>query len=134
MLRKDIQSIDKGTEGYDVALRCKSRVRYIMAIQELGAHEGVLDMIKNTQELTIITINSKTNIAFLVDSWKELSVIPTLTLIFINPFSESEKKWLIKPYIHNMISEPAALKSGIKAMASTVDYVSEKEFSQNIEV
>ena len=127
IIQKDIQSIDKDTKECDLIISYKDKKRYIMAKASLDNIETLNKFATEKKSLTFITINSQENITFLIDNWKKLIQSMDFTIIFINPFSESEKRWMIKPYIHNMITEKESLQTGIKAMASTVDFITEKE-------
>ncbi|MFH1398631.1 MAG: hypothetical protein ABIG95_00795 [Candidatus Woesearchaeota archaeon] len=73
------------------------------------------------EKTTFITINTKPNLAILFQNWKTYSQIKELTIIFINPNSELDTKWIIRPYIHSRICDEASLKTGLKAMFETVE-------------
>ena len=90
--------------------------------------EPVLRVPENTGgEIFIVTLNTKQNLDFLIKSWKSFSSNEKLTLIFANPSSELETKWIVKPYIHNRICDEGSLASGLKSMFDNVGPVNEKE-------
>lgn len=70
---------------------------------------------------TIVTLNTKHNLDALIKKWKPFSEIKDLKIIFFNPDSELEKRWIIKPYIHNKVCDDKSLKQGLKAMFETVE-------------
>ena len=70
---------------------------------------------------TIVTYNTENNFKALLDGWKQFAEIKNIKLIFFNPKSETEKRWVIKPYIHNRICDEKSLKQGLKAMFDTVE-------------
>ncbi|OGM01956.1 hypothetical protein A3K72_00115 [Candidatus Woesearchaeota archaeon RBG_13_36_6] len=72
---------------------------------------------------TIVTLNAKHNLDVLIKKWKPFSEIKDLKIIFINPDSELEKKWIIKPYVHNRICDEKSLKQGLQAMFETVESI-----------
>ena len=79
---------------------------------------------------TLIVYNTKENLDFIVKNWEDLARLQTLTIIFTNPNSLQDIKWIISPYVHDKITEPASLRSGLFSMFSTVDQLSKKEAEQ----
>jgi len=77
---------------------------------------------------TIVTLNNEGNVAFLLKHWKEASSQPNLTIMFINPFSSGDTKWVICPHIHSKIADPSSLKLGLESMSELVDPIDEKTF------
>ena len=78
----------------------------------------------------LIVYNSAENFEKLLKSWQKLSTIQNLTVYFVNPFSKTEKKWIINPYVHNKISDETSLKQGLDSMFIMVDSISKKEVEQ----
>jgi len=75
----------------------------------------------SVKEPTIfITLNKKENLKFLGDNWKAIAAVKEISIIFINPDSQLETKWIIRPYVHNKICDDSSLKTGLKAMFETV--------------
>lgn len=70
-----------------------------------------------------ITLNRKDNLKFLIDKWKELSAVKEISIIFLNPDSELEQKWIIRPFVHARICDEKTLKQGLKSMFETVDEI-----------
>ena len=70
----------------------------------------------------IVVLNSRSNVDELLKAWDIASKYPKLSILFVNPKSATEKKWIIKPYIHNRISDKASLSRGILAMAQAVEF------------
>lgn len=83
--------------------------------------ELTLDDIK--ENTTIVTFNTKKNFKVLIDKWKSFSEVKELKLIFFNPDSETERRWIIKPYIHNRFCDEKSLKQGLSAMFNTVETI-----------
>jgi hypothetical protein len=76
----------------------------------------------------IITLSNTDNINTLVRHWKKFSEKQKLTIIFANPLSEEENKWVVQPFIHTRICEEKALKKGFLGMAELVPPVTEADF------
>jgi hypothetical protein len=70
-----------------------------------------------------ITLNRKDNLKFLIDKWKELSAVKEISIIFINPDSQLDTKWIIRPYVHARICDDKTLKVGLKSMFDMVDEI-----------
>ncbi len=63
----------------------------------------------------LVSYNTRKNIEALFKGWDFFSKQKDLTIIFLNPMHH-DSKWVLKPYIHNRITEPSALKKGLLAM------------------
>ncbi len=70
-----------------------------------------------------VTLNKKENLKFLADNWKVLSAVKEISVIFINPDSQLDTKWIIRPFVHNRICDDSSLKLGLKSMFETVDEI-----------
>ncbi len=84
------------------------------------------------KNISIVMLNSKENLDFLMNKWNKLIKFEKLTLFFINPFSEPDKKWFISPYIHNKICDEDSLRLGLKTMFETVEAITEKDIIKKI--
>jgi hypothetical protein len=83
---------------------------------------------KSTMEnATIVTLSNPDNIGIVVKNWETVSKIKGLKIIFANPLSTQEERWIIMPYVHNRICDRKSLKLGLTAMAELVDPITEKE-------
>ena len=84
------------------------------------------------KNISIVMLNSKENLDFLMNKWNKLIKFEKLTLFFINPFSEPDKKWFISPYVHDRICDNDSLKLGLKTMFETVESITEKDIMKKI--
>jgi hypothetical protein len=57
------------------------------------------------------------NFKVLLDNWDLFKTRKEFTFIFLNP--SLAEKWVIKPYIHAKIADPASLKQGLRTMYDT---------------
>ena len=71
-----------------------------------------------------ICLNSSENFSFLTKNWDKFTDLKKLAVYFVNPFSKTEKKWIIHPYTHSKITEKSSLKQGLKSMFDTVETTS----------
>ena len=84
------------------------------------------------QDLGIITYNTPSAFNSLIKEWKNIIEKPSLVIYFINPFGKEEKKWILRPRTHHLISDQDSLKEGLRAIYETVDPVDPKEISKII--
>jgi hypothetical protein len=57
------------------------------------------------------------NFKLLSDHWDLLKLKQALTVIFLNP--SLAEKWIIKPFVHAKIADPATLRQGLRTMYDT---------------
>jgi|WetSurMetagenome_2_1015567.scaffolds.fasta_scaffold179593_2 hypothetical protein len=87
----------------------------------------VLDPKAAKENATMVTLNNPENRGILAKSWEAFTKVKGLKVIFVNPFSEQEEKWIILPAIHDRICDRKSLKLGFTAMAELVDPITEEE-------
>ena len=75
----------------------------------------------NSEKITIVCLNSKKNVAFLIEKWDKFTKNKNLKIIFVNP--KLNQQWSIVPYTHDLISDKTTLKLGIKSMFESVPAV-----------
>jgi hypothetical protein len=68
-----------------------------------------------------VVYNTKDNVEYLIESFYNFAKNKDLTLIFYNPHSNQQKKWLIKPWVHARIIEAEHLRQGIMSLFKSVD-------------
>lgn len=73
---------------------------------------------KTTTPITIIALNTRKNVNFVISHWELLSKIKQLTIYFVHP--TKNEKWILAPYTHNQITEKIALRKGLEALFSEV--------------
>ncbi len=92
----------------------------------------IMDKVKKEKEkndklhVSLIVLNSKVNFKIVSGNWKKLIKNPLLSIYFINPFSELDKKWIVFPYTHNKIAEESSIEKGLKALFLMVEPTNEK--------
>lgn len=129
--RRKLKSISDDTKGYDLVAEYADKKRYFLAIPFFSS----IDEFKNAfadEHITIVSFNTKQNINFLIKNWKKLSQHPKISLIFVNPFSMGDKKWVLYPWTHNRIADPSSLSTGIRSMAEGIGFTDEKEIRKAI--
>lgn len=129
MIKKEIIKVEKnGEDDFTVHYKDRSGYFFIMTVLD----ESIFSRIKSDSYTGIFTLNSALNINFIDYNWKKLAEFKLLSIYFTNPFSDSEKVWAIRPYIHNKICDRVSLKAGLKSMAEMVVTTSAEDLNKKI--
>lgn len=128
MIAKNIVNIKEEQDKVIVKFKDKEQVFLIRPI----VNDPVVEEINKDKKICVIMLNSKENFDFLIDKWNKLMKFEKLTLFFVNPLSDLEKKWFISPYVHNKICDDDSLNIGLKTMFETVESITEKEILKRI--
>ena len=80
----------------------------------------------------LVLLNSIKNLKAVQDGWSKLDKDPKLSLLFVNPFSLLDKKWIIFPHTHSQIIESSALRQGLKSLFDGVESTSVDEISSKV--
>jgi len=130
VLDKNIISIDKTSNG--LCAKFKRYEQFYLILPTITDISELIQKIKEKQSLTLVVLNSRDNFQLMLDNWKRFIDYEQFAMIFINPFSELDKKWIICPYIHNRICDADALVNGLKSIYSTVEPITEDQLQRLI--
>jgi hypothetical protein len=89
--------------------------------EDISSFIDILKAFKPKDRIYIVCLNTKKNIAQIIKDWDKSIAFKLLTVSFVNMNSTTEHKWVIKPYIHDTITDKSALKQGIMSISSNVD-------------
>ncbi len=78
----------------------------------------------------LVVYNSEENFNSLIKNWAKLTTCSNLSLFFINPFSNQEKRWVIKPYVHARISEQESVEQGLRTLYEMVDSITKERVKE----
>jgi len=120
LLTRSIVDIAKNQDGWDFVITTKTEPRYVLVLPDLAGLQPALEKAGDRNAL-IVTLNRRQNVDALVAGWPALIDHHKLTLIFVNPYSTLEKKWIIMPAVHERIIERKALKLGLDSLFQTVE-------------
>jgi hypothetical protein len=73
----------------------------------------------------LVGFNTLENFQFIVDNWEALVSCAGLMVYMVNPVSETEKRWVINPRVHERICDPESLKTGLRTMFETVEVLTQ---------
>lgn len=135
LVARKIEKIENGQSGsgfYDIYVKYKDREQFFIIMPKITDLNGLLQKLNNNSHFTIVALNSRENFDEAVRNWDRLVNFKFLSLIFVNPFSELDKKWIVYPYTHHRISDEASLKTGLRAMFDMVEPIEEEQATARI--
>jgi hypothetical protein len=118
-LLNNLEEIQKNKEGFDLKITYTDKESY--AIIEPFINKDTFGKIEKDKFISLVVYNSKDNLNMLIDNWKVLIELDKLTIYFVNMFSETDTKWVIRPCMHNKIAEESSLTKGLKSIFNTVE-------------
>ena len=132
VIAKKIDNIEKNKDGFDLYVKFKDKEQFFIVSPSLGNLDLIIQKINNNSHFCIVTLNSFENIEILIKGWKKLIDFKFLSIIFVNPFSQLDKKWTIYPHTHNKICDESSLKTGLKSMFEMVEPIEEPQLVAKI--
>jgi len=108
----------------------KDKTEIILAYPQLN-HLNKAEMKLHT---TIITLNNRNNVDALYAKWHELKHCVEVKIYFINPFSTTDKRWIIHPNVHSKICEEADVKTGLMALFGSVEPLTPEILRQKLAI
>ena len=129
LARRNIASISS-KEGFDFKVNYKDKAVNFLIMPVLK--NSILETINNNENFGLIALNNFQNIKFLYINWKKLAEMRFFSLYFINPFSNTDKAWILCPYVHDNICDEGSLETGLKAMAEMVEYIDYEKIEERL--
>ena len=131
LMARSIESVEDNKNGFDVYVKHKDKEQFVIAIPIIEDINEILSKLQNKDGVyTIVTFNTHKNFKALLNNWDTLAEFSSLNMFFVNPFSNTDKRWIIYPYTHNRICDKASLSKGLKSMFDMVDPISEEEIKK----
>jgi len=122
LILRRIEKLSRQKEKIEVKYKDRQHTYLIEPFLE----ENILKKLSDSHQ-TIVCFNTKENIEFALKHWEELIKHAYLSIFFVNPFSKTEKIWIIYPQTHHGISDKATLNQGIYSLAEQVESTAKKE-------
>jgi hypothetical protein len=126
IILKKLVSIEKDNNILKANFKDKEQFFYVY----LNPNLIDIELIKKNKFSSLVLLNSEANFSFILTSWSKLISIPNLSIYFVNPLSETDKKWIIFPYTHHQISEEESLAQGLRSLFESVEVIDEESFLQ----
>ena len=131
-LAKKIESIERNKSGFELYIKYKDREQYVVIMPTLKNLDSVVQKLNNDSYFSIVALNSEENFGILLKNWKRLVDFKFLNIIFVNPFSETDKKWIVFPHTHHKICDENSLELGLKSMFGMVEPIEEEQLTAKI--
>ena len=145
IISKKIKNIENGKDGFDLYVKFKDREQYFIITPNIVDVNSIIQRIVSCERVrneahshstnfffSIVTLNSKENFDVILKNWNKLINFKFLSIIFVNPFSELDKKWIIFPHTHNKICDESSLENGLKSMFEMVEQIKEEQLIAKI--
>ena len=132
ILTKKIVSIENNKDGFDMHIKYKDRDQYVIVIPQLNNIDALVRKISSDSYFTIVALNSAENFEALLKNWKRFIDFKFLNIIFVNPFSGLDKKWIVFPYTHHRVCDESSLELGLKSMFDMVEPIEEQQLVSKI--
>ena len=132
IIAKKIVQIENGKDGFDLYVKYKDREQYFIIDPKIVNIDDIIKKMNNIAQsnivhFSIVVLNSKENLNIILKNWNKMIDFKFLNIIFANPFSELDKKWIISPHIHNKICDASSLENGLKSMFEMVEPIEEEQ-------
>jgi len=117
---KQITQIEEHTGEYDVMVRKTTQDQFVLIRPQLSDLKELAPNLKE-KNVYVFVLNTKANVDAVLQNWYALIKNPKLCMVFVNPRSSTETKWVLYPATHERITERSALKRGLYALFETVE-------------
>lgn len=122
LILRNIVNITQAEGGWTFSVIKKDGSQHFLVVPHLNPEE-VLAKLKPEINACLVVLNSRENLDHLVNNWSEFVKFPKLCIIFANPNSDGDKRWIVFPHTHDKITERKTLRRGLDALFMTVDEV-----------
>ena len=133
LLVKRIETIEKDNSGFDVYVKFKDKEQFFIISPLMKEVDKALSKFDPDRHFGLVVLNTTGNFDALVKEWGKFVKFKHLSVYFVNPFSQLDKRWIIFPYTHNNICGEGALKKGLMAMFEMVEPVTESMIKDRFE-
>jgi hypothetical protein len=125
---KRIAFIENPVQNADFMVTHKDgRQHFYIILPSLENVQQALAPFRYEQHIAIVTLNNRQNRQKLTELWNFLVQFKLLTIYFVNPFSNGEKKWVLMPHMHAKVCDDASLTTGFNSLSELVGDISEEE-------
>lgn len=132
IISRKIEKIENGKDGFDLYVKYKDREQYFIIAPNIADIDAIILRLNNNSYFSIVTLNSRGNFNIILKNWHKLISFKFLNIIFANPFSETDKKWIVFPYTHQRICDENYLENGLKSMFGMVEPIEEGQLIAKI--
>lgn len=113
LFQKNIIGMKPEGERLIVTYKDKEIIFLIMPMLDVERFEKEAEKEKH---YSVVCLNTKDNLKAMISGWKKLIGYRFLSIYFINPFADGDTKWVIRPQVHDRITEPESLELGLGSL------------------
>ncbi len=135
IIQRKIEAIDDSAEdALLVSLRDGKKHKYLI-VPFLENLEAALAQLKEYELCSLVVYNARQNLDSVIRHWETLVTFKRhFSIYFVNQFSQLEKRWVIFPTTHQLITDKTGLKPGLEALFVTVEPITKEELERVIAV
>lgn len=125
IILKNLEFIEKLNSEIKVKYKDKEQVFIIRPfITDLNL---IIDRLKEAPHayISLATFNSEDNFKKILEKWNFIKGFKFFSILFVNPFSQTDKKWIVYPYTHQRICDEDSLELGLRTMFESVEPITE---------
>jgi len=123
LVQRRIVSIEKTSGECDILIKHNDKEIKVLVMPEIESFDALNAKLDKDKHTTLVTLNSKNNFDIIVNNWKYFVELPNFYIVFSNPDSSTETKWIINPHVHSRIADEKSLKIGLKSMFDSVERI-----------
>ncbi|MBI2134946.1 hypothetical protein HYU09_03070 [Candidatus Woesearchaeota archaeon] len=129
LVRRNIVSIDSN-EGPELKVNYRDKAVNFSIVPDLDG--SIFEKACNKEDSGFVILNNDQNLKFVHINWKKLAENKSMVLYFINPFSNTDKAWILYPGVHDKICDKSSLETGLKAMAEMVEPINYEKVAERL--
>lgn len=104
-----------------------------LIIPFLEKHDELLKELERYEHCALVCYNTKHNFDYLVEHWDAfVNFKRNFHIYFVNPFSQTEKRWTVYPQTHHFLSGGKKIEKSLKSLFSTVEPITEARIKEII--
>ena len=127
VMLKSIASITSNENNWTFVVQKTDGTQQVVLVDPLFENVAVfVTRLQQDTNTVLVVLNTHKNLDRLIEHWQALSQFPKLVVIFANPDSAGEHRWLIFPHTHDKIAARKALRKGLESMFAMVDEYKEE--------
>ncbi|MBI3037136.1 hypothetical protein HYY73_05315 [Candidatus Woesearchaeota archaeon] len=129
---KKIAAIKDTDYGFLIANNDGTSASCTIALSFKGVSKEFISASAAGKSALVVTLSNEENIQSVYSVWDALAASQGLLIIFANPFSATEDKWVLKPFLHNKVCDRNSLLQGLKAMSELVEPIDEETLTTKL--
>jgi hypothetical protein len=93
--------------------------------------DDCLAQLKDHDNCSLVVYNTRENFKALLQHWEKFSSFKRhFNIQFVNPFSQTEKRWAVFPQTHALMTEKSGLETGLRALFNNVEPITKDKLSK----